>query len=124
MTAELKRYCRGGDLELDGKTLRVALAEGRTHRLSVIDEPDAYVLTGVVVRASIVSQILDLPVQAWQRNRSTRLVGFKIDSRDRLIGEAWVPKAGLTGVEFRAYVRAVAAECDRFEYELTGKDAS
>lgn len=35
-----------------------------------------------------------------------------------------MPKAGLTGAEFGAYVRAVAAECDRFEYQLTGKDAA
>ena len=54
----------------------------------------------------------------------TELVGFRIDARGRLIGEAWVPKAGVTSSEFTSYLRAVAAECDRFEYQLTGSDAS
>ena len=104
--------------------VRVTLPGGRVHRVSVAEEPDAYRLTAVVVRASVASGIDNLPVQTWDRNRSTELVGFKIDAKNRLIGEAWVPKAGLTGAEFGAYVRAVAAECDRFEYQLTGRDAA
>lgn len=44
------------------------------------------------------------------------------DRRGRLVGEAWVPKAGLTGHEFQLYVRHLAVEADRFEYRLTGRD--
>jgi hypothetical protein len=50
------------------------------------------------------------------------LVGFRIDRQHRLVGEAWIPKAGLVAEEFQLYVRMLAAECDRFEYALTGKD--
>ena len=64
----------------------------------------------------------DLPIQVWLRNRATALVGFRIDSRGRLVGEALVPKAGLTAEEFQIYVRAVAVQCDRLEYLLTGRD--
>jgi hypothetical protein len=39
-----------------------------------------------------------------------------------VVGEAWVPKEGLTAEEFQVYVRAVATESDRFEYALTGRD--
>lgn len=39
-----------------------------------------------------------------------------------IVGEAWVPKAGLAREDFLLYVRRVAAECDLFEYQLTGKD--
>ncbi|HEU5178897.1 MAG TPA: hypothetical protein VFU24_15710, partial [Burkholderiales bacterium] len=60
------------------------------------------------------------PLRAWRRNRSSQLVGFRVDQRGRLVGEAWVPKAGLSAQEFQVYVRRVAAECDRFEYLLTG----
>ena len=59
-----------------------------------------------------------------ERNRGNELVGFKIDAKRRLIGDAWVPKADLMGSEFTAYLHAVATECDRFEYQLTGSDAS
>jgi len=51
------------------------------------------------------------------------LMGFRIDRRGRLVGEAWVPKAGLTGEEFQLYVRHLAVEADRFEYGLTGRDS-
>jgi hypothetical protein len=33
-----------------------------------------------------------------------------------------VPKVGLTRVEFLVYLRALAKECDRFEFQLTGED--
>ena len=39
-----------------------------------------------------------------------------------MLGEAWVPSAGLTAEEFRVYVHTVAAESDRFEQQLTGLD--
>jgi hypothetical protein len=59
---------------------------------------------------------------AWRRNRASDLVGFKIDGRGRLIGEAWVPVAGLEPGEWSLYVTAVAQACDRIEYLLSGRD--
>jgi hypothetical protein len=59
---------------------------------------------------------------AWRRNRASDLVGFKVDGRGRLIGEAWVPVAGLDPGEWRPYVTAVAQACDRTEYLLSGRD--
>jgi hypothetical protein len=59
---------------------------------------------------------------AWRRNRASDLVGYKVDGRGRLIGEAWVPTAGLDADEWRVYVTAVAQGCDRTEYLLGGKD--
>jgi hypothetical protein len=38
------------------------------------------------------------------------------------VGEALVPKAGLSTQEFQLYVRTVAVEADRFEFVLTGRD--
>jgi hypothetical protein len=123
MAAEWERYCGRGDLELEDQGVRVTLPGGRVHRLAIIDELDAYRLVAVAVRASALTGIESLPVRIWERNRNTELVGFKIGARNRLIGEAWVPKAGLTAAEFQEYVHAVAAECDRLEYQLTGSDA-
>jgi hypothetical protein len=72
----------------------------------------------------VIAEIDTLPSRVWERNRRTNLVGFKIDARGRLIGETRVSKAGLTRAEFNVYLHATAAECDRFEYLLTGLDAS
>jgi hypothetical protein len=89
--------------------------------VSVKDEGEEYLLAAVVTRQAV-PLLSDLPVQAWLRNRGTSLLGFRIDRRRRLVAEAWVPKVGLTAEEFQMYLRAVAAEADRFEYSLTGKD--
>ena len=83
---------------------------------------DDYLISAFVVRQAVVSSIMELPLQAWIRNRATQLVGFRVDRQGRLRAEAWVPKAGLTAEEFQLYVRRVAAESDRFEYLLTGRD--
>jgi hypothetical protein len=101
----------------------VDLQDGRRHRVTVDDMDDSYRLTAVVAGAAVAGGIGDLPIRTWQRNRGTELVGFRIDKRGRLIGESWVPKAGLSAAEFQLYIHTVAAECDRYEFELTGKDA-
>jgi len=41
-----------------------------------------------------------------------QLVGFRLDQKGRLVGEAWVPKAGLSGDEFLLYVERVE-RCQR-----------
>ncbi len=122
MAAEWLRYCRAKDLTVTEPHVHVRFADERRHRVTVEDEGDAYLIRGFVVRQAMVRLIPDLPIQAWIRNRATQLVGFRIDNRLRLVAEAWVPKPGLTPEEFQLYVRTVAAECDRFEYILTGRD--
>src|SRR5258708_38648566 len=123
MTADWRDYCHFKDLQLTGDTVLVSLPGGRAHQVSVSDEADAYRLSSVVVRASIASTIDNLAAYAWERNRATELVGFRIDRKGRLVGESWVPKPGLTASEFYVYVHTVATEADRFEYQLTGADS-
>ena len=94
----------------------------RQHRVNVSAEGDSIELTSVVARRSVVEQSKDTAIAAWQRNRGASLVGFRIDKGGRLVGEAWVPGAGLTADEFQFYLRSTAAACDLFEFQLTGKD--
>lgn len=122
MIAEWPRFCRAKDLLLDGRYVDVVFGDRRRHRVSVDDEGEDYRVSAVVVRQAVVSSTPNLAIRAWGRNRATTLVGFRIDERGRLVGEAWVPKPGLTAEEFQLYLRAVAGECDRFEYLLTGRD--
>src|SRR5689334_3635912 len=122
MTADWVRLCRRSGFIVDEPHVDVQLDEGRHHRLTVSDRPDAYHMVGLVARQSVVASLPDVPVQAWLRNRTTMLVGFRIDRQGRLIAESWVPKLGLTTEEFQLCLRKLATECDRFEYLLTGRD--
>ena len=120
MANEWKRLCRGLDLALGEDGVNVRFSEGRRQQVTVTEEEGSYLLTSVVVKKFDGDQ-----ERAWQRNRTAQLVGFRVDKKGnerKLIGQARVPKAGLTADEFVTYVRAVAAECDRFEYLLTGCD--
>ena len=121
-TVSWHRLCRGRDFRVDDATVEVTFHEGRRHRVTVEEVDEEYRLTALVARRRDVADVRNLPMQTWLRNRGTALVGFRIDGRGAAVGEAWVPKVGLTAEEFQVYVRAVATESDRFEYALTGKD--
>lgn len=117
------RLCAGArDIQVDGNAVTVSLGQMRQHRVDVSAEGDSIELTSVVARRGVVERSKDTAIAAWQRNRGASLVGFRIDKGGRLVGEAWVPGAGLTADEFQFYLRSIAAACDLFEFQLTGKD--
>ena len=121
--SDWKQFCRGAEgMVIVGDGVDVTQSEGRQHHIVIHETADTYELNGVVARASVLSTMPDVPLRSWRRNRAMQLVGFRVDQKGRLVGEAWVPKAGLRRDEFLIYVRRVAAECDLFEYHLTGKD--
>jgi hypothetical protein len=115
-------WCAGGGFRLEPPYIDVQLGEGRHHRVMVEEHVEEFLLTAIVARQAVVANTPGAALQAWLRNRSTALVGFRIDLRGRLEGKSWIPKAGLTAQEFQLYARTLAAECDRFEYALTGRD--
>src|SRR5687768_13196480 len=118
-----KQFCRGVEgVVIDGDGVDVVQADKRRHHIFIQETADSYELTGVVARASALSAWADVPLRAWRRNRAMQLVGFRVDQKGRLVGEAWVPKVGLRRDEFLLYLKRLAAECDLFEYHLTGKD--
>jgi len=121
--SEWARMCKGAEsIAIDEKGVLVELSNGRKHRIHVRDQGDAYEFTAVVARPKALEKIDDVSLQAWKRNRAAQLVGFRVDSRGRLVGESWVPKIGLDADEFCMYIHRMAAECDHFEYVLTGED--
>ena len=123
MASDWREFCRrNAELAVDGDSVVVTFDNQRRHRLDVRETDQTYVLAGVVARHAIFAEVPDAALRAWRRNRSTQLVGFRVDRKGRLVGEAWVPKAGLERDEFLLYVMRVATECDLFEYHLTGKD--
>ena len=117
-------------MKVTGRRVKVSFPNGRSHRVSLAEEADSWELRGVVLSPDTVSDRygddesdrIGLALRAWQRNSTARLCGFRLDADGALVGEATVPKTGLTGEELTEMVRAVARACDLLEAHLTGKD--
>ncbi len=122
MKSEWMAWCHGGNLHLDGEVLEVLLSEGRKQRIRVHEEEEELVLTSRAAQAADASDLERLSLRLWERNRSTSLVGFRIDVRGHVIAESVLPRLGLTRSEFQVAVRSLAEEADRLEFLLTGKN--
>ena len=123
MTSSWHSLCDAVDLQIEGASVRVRFRNERSHRVSVEELADGYRISGIVMRRSAIEDADEMARKLWLRNRSRSPVGFRIDRKGSVVGEAWAPKAGLTPAEFQLLVRSVAAECDRLEYVWTGRDA-
>jgi hypothetical protein len=119
---EWRRLSKAKNLVLEGDAVVVRFSNGRSQRIAVEDLGDSYRLSTRVVRASMIEDEEELALMAWQRNRRSGLVGFRLDSDGDLVADAWVPKAGLTASEFQLQLQVIGTEADRFEYALTGAD--
>jgi hypothetical protein len=118
-----RQLCHGLEgVHVDGDGVQVLLADERYKRIAIRETAESFELSAIVARPAETDTIPDVPLRAWRRNRAMQLVGFRLDDKNRLVGEAWVPKAGLKRHELLLYVKRVAAECDLFEYNLTGKN--
>ena len=80
--------------------------------------------TSVIAASSVLKAVVSESSAryAWERNRLSDLVGFSIDRRGRLIGEAWVPLDGLTPDEFALYLSELARVSDWHEFRLSAMD--
>lgn len=103
-----KFFCRTGDQ--------------RQHVVHVEREEDHVRIWAVVVPPRIAREIDDLDLRLWEANRFRELIGFTVDRRGRIIGEAFVHTAGLTEDEWSFYVETLASSCDRLEHVLTGRE--
>jgi hypothetical protein len=107
---------------IEPKAVLIKFADGRSHRVIVIDQPEHWLLRGLVVRHSATTFDPEPMLAAAKRNRQLRLCGLTVDEKGSLWGQCLVPKAGLDSTEFQLCARHLAAECDRLEYLLTGRD--
>ena len=122
MGANWRSFCHGQRLQLEGDEVTVGFDNGRHHRVRIHETDDTFEMHAIVARAAAVQSVSDLPLRIWRHNRASQLVGFRRDTRGRVYAEGWVAKAGLTKDEFLFVLRRVAAESDRFEFILTGRD--
>ena len=118
---------KGQGWSISNKQLVVPVGQnGRVHKIRFRMENDQVQLLTVVLDAATVTRSgqgwRDIAVLAWKRNSESDLVSFQFDSRDRLIGCVTHPIEHLDFEEFENFVEVLAAESDRFEFLLTGKD--
>ena len=102
----------------------VSFPDGRTQTIRVRRAGDSYLLTSRVVGSTRVANMepVDLACQIWSRNRVTDVVEFALDESGRLIGRIEQVAETLNRNELEFYLTALAQECDRFGYLLTGRD--
>jgi hypothetical protein len=117
-----EKLANAKDIVIEPKGILVRFADGRSHRVMVIDQPDYWCLRGLIVRQASMAFDPEPLLAAAIRNRQLRLCGLSVDERKNLWGQCLVPKAGLDADEFQLCARHLAAECDRLEYLLTGRD--
>lgn len=122
MALEWHRWCKSAGLSVEENEIILVFPDDRGHRVRVDEGAEEIHLVGMVAKKSVTENLEQVALRLWERNRTTQLVGFRLDERQRILGEAWVPKAGLSAEEFVMYVRSVGAACDRLEYLLTGSD--
>lgn len=122
MAYEWRKLCRGKDISIEDDDIVIEFRNGRKHRVTVEDDGESYRFTSFVTRKRLDNMEDELAIRLWKINRMKQRVGFRLDKHARVVGESWVPKAGLQSLEFMNSVRHVAVECDRLEFLLTGKD--
>jgi hypothetical protein len=125
MSADWQRLSRDAGLRVDIGRIEVVFRDQR-RQFVFAESGDAETIRiwSIVAKPSALVHLRTPVIDAWRRNRLSELVGFTVDGRGRMIGEAWVPTEGLDADEWAFYLRTVARACDRFEYLLTGSDVS
>lgn len=125
MRADWRKLAMGAD-DIAADRLRsaveVSFANGRRHAVRIAEHDDAYELEAVVAGARETAQLADPFMAAWRRNRSSRVVGYRVDARGRFCAHAWTPREGLTREMFLFLIRTLAREADRHELLITGAD--
>ena len=122
MNNKWQQFCEAEGFVSNDDGVEVRFESGRSQKVAVEDRGDAFLLRSIVARQAVVNEVPDAALRAWVRNRSAFLVGFRVDERGRVVGEAWIPKPGITNSEFQMVLRHLATESDRFEFQLTGQD--
>lgn len=118
MRADLgKLAARASDVRLDlvRSSIVVTLRNGRRHEIRIDPRDDGYLFEAIVAGPRDTARLGDPAMNAWRRNRSSRLVGYRVDRRGRLVAHAWSPREGLTREMFLVLVRTLAREADRHE---------
>jgi hypothetical protein len=120
MLADWRTWARERRWRVDGDSVLIAVGN-RRQCVHVLQAAEGALLNSIVARRGVVQRVIDPDLRAWQRNRVSELVGFRIDKRGHLIAETPVPQDA-DKEEWSFLVLNLARAADRFEYVLTGRD--
>lgn len=125
MRAEWRKFAAGADdvaIDRLRGEVEVSFANGRRHVVRIAEDYGGWHLEAVVAGPRETARLHDARVMAWQRNRRSRVVGYRVDARGRFCAHAWTPREGMTREMFLLLVRTLARDADRAELVLTGAD--
>lgn len=120
MLVDWRNWSRPVGWQADGDGFLVPVG-ARRQRVTVVEDSGVTLLRSRVARRAVLNSITEPELRAWQRNRVSELVGFRIDRQGVLIGESPLP-LGTGREEFTFLAFNLARAADRFEYVLSGKD--
>ena len=122
MKLDWKDFCQCEDFRPVKDGVEVRLTEVRGQKVVVEDCGDMLALRSMAASPTVLKGIPDAALQAWIRNRTVVLAGFRIDARGWMVGEVLLPKESLNAGMFQFAVRHLALESDRYEFQLSGQD--
>jgi hypothetical protein len=120
MLVNWRRWARRNGWRVEGDSLCVAVGS-RQQSVHVLQSSEGNLLSSIVAKRSVIQRLANPDLHAWQRNRVSELVGFRIDKRGYLIAETALPEDA-NEEEWSYLVFNLARAADRFEYVLTGQD--
>ena len=86
-----RQLCRGVEgMSVDGDGVEVVTTGERHQRIAIRETAETFELTGIVARPTAIEGLPDVAIRIWRRNRAMQLVGFRLDQKGRLVGEAFV----------------------------------
>jgi hypothetical protein len=120
MRDKLREWARtcGWDSDRDGFWVQLG---SRRQRVVVAAESGATFFRSRVARRAVLNRVSEPDLRAWQRNRVSELVGFRIDRQGVMVAETPIP-AEVTRHEWAFLALNLARSADRFEYLLSGRD--
>jgi hypothetical protein len=120
MRGDWRQWVRALDWEIDGDGFWLQVGQ-RRQRVTMVEEAGVMLLRSRVARKAILNNVTEPEMRAWQRNRVSELVGFRLDRQGVMVAEIPVPPdAGKDEWAFLAF--NLARSADRFEYVLSGRD--
>jgi hypothetical protein len=115
-----REWARALGWEAEGDAFWVQVGS-RRQRVTIVHESDVTLLRSRVARRAILNGITEPEIRAWQRNRVSELVGFRIDRQGVMVAETPIP-AGAGRQEWAFLAFNLARSADRFEHVLSGRD--
>jgi hypothetical protein len=121
MRGNWREWARGSGWELDQGGFWIRLGVRRQRVMVIEGESGSRLLRSRVARRAILNRVSEPELRAWQRNRVSELVAFRVDRQGVMVAETPIP-SDVTRDEWAFLAVNLARSADRFEYLLSGRD--